>query len=316
MEIIRGLNNLKPGHRGCAATIGNFDGVHLGHQAVFKQLIAKARQRNLPVTVITFEPQPQEFFLPNAAPSRLTKFREKLNAMKSLHIDRLLCLRFNKQLANFTAEEFVQKVLISGLGVNYLVVGDDFHFGKRREGDFELLKQSGTQFGFEVVSTDTFDVVGERVSSTRIREALQVGDIALAERLLGRSYGMVGRVAHGDKRGRSIGFPTANIYVHRCSSPVSGVYVVQMQGNAQDLGTVTVNGVANVGTRPTVEGSRTLLEVHLFDFDREIYGAHVCVNFLKKLRDEQRFESFDALKSQINQDAAAARAFFSSASCP
>ncbi|NOZ53291.1 MAG: bifunctional riboflavin kinase/FAD synthetase [Gammaproteobacteria bacterium] len=316
MVIIRGLQNLKPEHQGCAATIGNFDGMHLGHQAVFKQLIRKAQQLNLPATAITFEPQPQEFFLPKDVPPRLTKFREKLNAVLVLQLDYLLCLHFNADLASLTAGEFVQKVLVHGLGVKYLVVGDDFRFGKGREGDFDFLKQSGNQFGFQVANTCTFDFGGERVSSTRIREALQTGNTKLAEQLLGRSYGMVGRVAHGDKRGRSIGFPTANIYVHRRSTPVSGVYAVQMLGDEQDLGVSLVNGVANVGVRPTVKGTQTLLEVHLFDFDRDIYGAHVCVNFLEKIREEQRFESFETLKVQINKDAAAARAFFSSAFCP
>jgi len=316
MEIIRGLQNLKPEHKGCVATIGNFDGVHLGHQAVFRQLTTKAQQLGLPTVAITFEPQPQEFFSPDSAPSRLTKFREKVNAILPLQIDRLLCLRFDKRLAKLTAGEFVHNVLVDGLGISHLVIGDDFRFGKGREGDFEFLVQSGKHYRFEVANTHTFDLNGERVSSTGIRNALQAGNVELAEQLLGRPYGMVGRVAHGDKRGRSIGFPTANIYVHRRSTPVGGVYAVQMRGAERDLGAVLVNGVANVGVRPTVAGTRTLLEVHLFDFDREIYGAHVCVNFLNKLRDEQRFDSFEALKSQINQDAMAARAFFSSATRP
>ena len=306
MELIRGLHNLKAKHRGCVATIGNFDGVHVGHQAVLRQLMTKARELSLPAVVITFEPQPQEFFRPQLAPARLTRLREKLQALQPLDVDRVLCLNFNQHLADFSAEEFVQHLLIDGLEVRYLVVGDDFRFGKGRTGDFAYLSEAGSRYGFQIANTHSYTVDGQRVSSTLIRKALAEGELTAVAKLLGRPYSMCGRVAHGDKRGRTIGFPTANIYVHRHNTPIWGVYAVQMHGVASR----PVNGVANIGTRPTVGGTKTLLEVHLFEFDRDIYGNHVAVNFLKKIRDEKRFESFEALKQQIHKDAADARAIF------
>lgn len=288
------------------ATIGNFDGVHLGHQAVLKQTCDKAREMGLPVTVITFEPQPQEYFRPEQAPPRLTRLREKIVALRPHAVDRLLCLDFNHHLANLSAEEFIDKILVEGLGVQYLVVGDDFRFGKGRQGDFEMLVRAGKKHGFEVANTHSFTLGNERVSSTLIRQALAQGDLTRVEQLLGRPYSMCGRVAHGDKRGRTIGFPTANIYLHRKNTPILGVYAVQMK----DVEQYPVNGVANIGTRPTVCGTRTLLEVHLFDFNKDIYGAHIEVMFIEKIRDEKRFESFDALKQQIQRDAQQARAIF------
>jgi len=310
MELIRGIHNLQQRHRGCVATIGNFDGVHLGHKAVIAQVKAKAGQLGLASVVITFEPQPQEFFRPNDIPARLTRLREKLEAISHLQVDRVLCLRFNRQLANLSADEFVRDILVDGLGVVYLVVGDDFKFGKDRKGDFAYLSEQGPSMGFQVVDTVSCLFQDARISSTRIRLALEQGDLQLARQMIGRHYSMHGRVAHGDKRGRTIGFPTANIYLHRRSSPVYGVYAVQMSSRDPRLGVNWVNGVANVGQRPTVDGTRTLLEVHLFDFDKDIYGAHVEVRFLWKIRDEQRFESLEALKAQINLDADQARGFF------
>ena len=306
MELVRGLHNLRPSRQGCVATIGSFDGVHRGHQAVLAQLAERARELNLPVTLVTFEPQPREYFQPEAAPPRLTRFREKLNALQQCGVQRVVVLSFNDALAALTAEEFIQRILLDGLGVKHLVVGDDFRFGKARTGDFALLQQAGARHGFPVVNIESFNLQGQRVSSTRIREALRSGDLATAELLLGRPYGMSGRVAHGDKRGRTIGFPTANIHLHRPVSPVDGVFAVHMSGIDDE----PLAGVANVGTRPTVGGSRSLLEVHLFNFDRDIYGVHVHVSFLKKLREEQHFESFAALKQQIMLDAAQAQAFF------
>ncbi len=307
MELVRGLHNLRPEHRGCAATIGSFDGIHLGHQAVLTQLAAHGRERRLPVTLITFEPQPREYFMPQEAPPRLTRFREKLEVLQHCGIDRVVCLRFNAYLASLTADEFIQRIMLDGLAVKYLVVGDDFRFGKGRIGDYALLEQAGKAHGFPVVTMPTFNVGNHRVSSTRIRVALNKGDFNSAEALLGRPYWMSGRVAHGDKRGRTIGFPTANIFLHRNAVPVDGVFAVEMCG----IDDRPIAGVANVGTRPTVDGSRALLEVHLFDFDRDIYGRHVQVSFMKKLRPERKFESFELLKRQIELDAEQARAFFS-----
>ncbi len=307
MELVRGLHNLRPAHRGCAATIGSFDGVHLGHQAVLAKLAHEGRARKLPVTLITFEPQPREYFSPGSTPPRLTRFREKLEALQSCPVDRVVCLRFSDALAALTAEEFIQQLLVEGLGVKYLVVGDDFRFGKNRAGDKALLQQSAGRHGYQLGTLEDFEMNGQRVSSTRVREALESGDLETARTLLGRPYSMCGRVAHGDKRGRTIGFPTANIFLHRASAPVSGVFAVEMLG----IDDGPVPGVANVGTRPTVEGSRALLEVHLFDFARDIYGQHVQVRFVKKLREERKFDSFEHLKQQIQLDSGQARAFFS-----
>lgn len=306
MQFIRGLHNITSLHHGCVATIGNFDGVHLGHQAVLGELAEKGEEMGLPTAVITFEPQPQEYFVHGVIPPRLTRLREKLKALRRFSVDRVLCLSFNPKLAALSAEEFVQKVLIDGLGIKYLVVGDDFHFGCNRSGNFEMLKQAGKQHQFEVVNMHTFGISGDRVSSTRIRQALQAGDLQQAEQLLGRPYRMSGRVAHGSKLGRTIGFPTANLFLHRKKTPVDGVYAVEMFG----IDGEPVAGVANVGTRPTVDGTRSLLEVHLFDFDQDIYGAHVDVDFLMKIREERKFESFDALKQQILKDKTKAENFF------
>jgi len=307
MELIRGLHNLKPRHRGCVATIGNFDGVHLGHQAIIGQLADAGAELHLPSTVIIFEPQPLEHFQQDAdkVPPRLTRLREKLQALRRYSVDRVLCLRFDEQLASMPPDEFVRRILIDGLGVRYLVVGDDFRFGAKRAGDFALLRRAGETHGFPVVPMHTFLIDGARVSSTRIRQALAAGDLAGAEKLLGRPYRMCGRVAHGDKRGRTIGVPTANVHLHRVATPVKGVYVVEVFGLHHE----PVSGVANVGSRPTVDGTRTLLEIHLFEFSREIYGHYININFLHKIRDEQRFASFDELKLRIQRDIDEARAW-------
>jgi riboflavin kinase/FMN adenylyltransferase len=306
-KIIRGLYNLPDPAQGCVATIGNFDGVHLGHQAVLTQLAMKADMLNLPAVVITFEPQPFEYFVPEKAPARLSRFREKVEALRAYSIQKLCVLRFNRQLAEMQAKTFIQKLLVEGLNVRYLVVGDDFRFGKDRQGDFALLQQVGKQHGFQVVNMHTFAIEDMRVSSTRIREALQDGDLAVAEKLLGRPYRMSGRVAHGDKRGRKMGYPTANIHLHRAKVPLNGVYAVQLYGIDEE----PVNGVANIGVRPTISGSdKALLEVHLFDFKRDIYGEHVQVYFLKKLREEQKFASLEQLIEQIHIDSAQAKGFF------
>lgn len=306
MELIRGLQNLRPRHRGCVATIGNFDGVHLGHQAVIGQLAEKAQELRLPTLVVVFEPQPQEFFLGQEAPARLTRLREKLLALRRYSVDRVLAIRFDERFAAMEAQDFISQVLIDGLGLRYLVVGDDFRFGAKRHGDFVMLEQAGRRYGFPVINMHTFAIEGERVSSTRVRAALAAGDLEAAERLLGRAYRVCGRVAHGDKRGRTIGIPTANIHLHREVVPLKGVFAVEMFG----IDGEPWPGVANIGTRPTVDGTRTLLEVHLLDFSGDIYGAHVNVNFLHKLRDERRFASFDELKQRIHLDIAQARDFF------
>lgn len=306
MEFIRGLHNLKPRHRGCVATIGNFDGVHLGHQAVIDQLARRAVELQLPTTLVLFEPQPQEYFRPDMTPARLTRLREKVEAFALHAVDRLLCVKFEAPFAALSAQQFIQRVLIEGLNVRHLVVGDDFRFGAERRGDFATLQAAGRAHGFEVVATDTVTLDGERISSTRIRERLAAGDLAKAEKLLGRRYGISGRVAHGNKLGRELGIPTANIHVHRQRTPVAGIFVAEVLG----LGAEPLPGAASIGTRPTVDGTRTLLEVHLLDFNRDIYGAHVTVNFLRKLRDEKRFSSLEELRVWIERDIAETRAFF------
>ena len=307
MELIRGLHNLRPEHRGCVATIGNFDGVHLGHQAVIGQLAEKAAELCLPAVVVTFEPQPLEYFAADKAPSRLTRFREKLQALRRYAIDRIVCLPFNKKLANLSYKEFIQQILIDGLDVKYLVIGDDFRFGKNREGHFEHLLEAGKQHGFQVVNMHTFAINDERVSSTGIRHALEQGDMAKAEQLLGRDYRMSGRVAHGKKLGRQLGYPTANIHIHRKVSPLQGIFVVEVYG----LEGEPLAGVASIGTRPTLDGTKVILEVFLFDFDQNIYGRHLQVSFLKKIRDEERFESLEVLKDKIAEDVEKAKAYFS-----
>jgi riboflavin kinase/FMN adenylyltransferase len=306
MEFIRGWHNLKPRHRGCVATIGNFDGVHLGHQAVIGQLAEKGRELGLPTQVILFEPQPQEFFQPQAAVPRLTRLREKLQALRRYSVDRVLCLPFDAEFAALEPEQFIQRLLVDGLQVRYLVVGDDFRFGRKRRGDFAMLAEAGRKYGFQVVNMHTVEMDGERVSSTRIRAALAAGDLRLAEKLLGRPYRMCGRVAHGDRLGRTLGFPTANIHLHRKVTPIKGIFAVEVFG----LKTEPVAGAANIGTRPTVGGTRTLLEVHLLDFSDDIYGAYVQVNFLRKFRDEKRFDSLDELRHWIEKDVSDVREFF------
>lgn len=306
MELIRGLHNLHDRHRACALTIGNFDGVHLGHQAILRMLVDKARELDVDACLMSFEPLPQEYFSPDNAPTRLTRLREKWCALEATGLDQFLCIKFNHWLADLTAEDFIKHILVDSLHVRYLVIGDDFRFGKGRTGDYEMLKAAGRQYGFEVVNSHSHCLDGERISSTNIRRVLANNELEHAEKMLGRPYRICGRVAHGDKRGRTIGFPTANIKLHRHATPLSGVYAVTMSGISDH----DVTGVANIGKRPTVDGHHLQLEVHLFDFDRSIYGEQVCVEFKHKLRDEQRFESFEALKQQIIKDSEQAKQFF------
>lgn len=309
MKLALGLRSPHLPPEGCVVTIGNFDGVHLGHRAVIERLAAEGRRLNLPVCVVLFEPQPREFFDPVNAPPRLMRLREKVDRLSELPVDHTLILRFNRALANQTPESFIEDILIRALGVRYLVIGDDFRFGQRRAGDFNLLKSYGTRHGFEVADTASVLIGGERVSSTLIREALLEGDLDRAARLLGKPYEVCGRVIHGQKRGREIGFPTANLLMQRKNTPVQGVFAVTMRGlTAQPL-----PGVANVGIRPTVSGDPTpLLETHLLDFSGDLYGKRVEVEFHRKLRDEQRFSGLDSLRAQIELDIQAARAHFAS----
>lgn len=305
-ELIRGLYNLQARHRGCVAAIGNFDGVHLGHQALLNRLKESAKTLNCPSLVITFEPQPLEFFMPDKAVPRLTRFREKFFYLSELGVDRVLVIHFNKQFASLPAEDFCQQILYCQLGVKHVILGDDFRFGANRKGDAAYLAASGKKLGYSVEVMPTVVLENERISSTRIREALLKADNALAQRLLGRPYSMMGRVVYGNQLGRQLGFPTANIFLHRAGTPIKGIYAVRLHGiRAHGL-----PGVANVGVRPTIGGTRTILEVYLFDFNENIYGKSVSVEFCKKQRDEVRYETLDLLKQQIAIDVDIAKNYF------
>lgn len=309
MELIRGLHNIRPRHRGCVATIGAFDGVHRGHQAVLNRLKEKAQEMGLPSLVITLEPLPREYFALKTSPARVMSFREKYAALKEQGIDRVLRVHFNRELSEVSAEDFITDIFHDKLDIKYMVVGDDLRFGHERRGDFTLLKRMGEQLGFQVSDTRTLMGEGDRVSSTRIRQALQVADFALAEELLGRPYSITGKVVYGQQLGRTLNVPTANLQLHRAKAALSGVYTVEAK-----LGDKTYHGVANIGTRPTInDGLKARLEVHLLDFSGDIYGKTLQVVFRSKLRDEQKFASLDALKAAIYSDIAAARQFFAMA---
>lgn len=302
MELIRGIHNLRPRHRGSVASIGNYDGMHLGHQQVLGQLVERAREYALPSVVMCFEPTPREFFTRDKAPMRLSSFREKFLRVAEQGVDRFFCVRFNAGVAAMTPGAFIRDLLVDGIGVRHLVVGDDFRFGHERAGDFHTLVEAGARFGFAVDDTPSYSVDGQRVSSTAVRDALAEGDMVRARRLLGRNYAMSGRVVHGERLGRQLGFPTANIRVGHRSSPLRGVFAVRVSG----LGPVR-DAVANLGTRPTVNGREMLLEVHIFDFSETIYGRRIGVEFIDRLRDEQRFASVEAMTEQLERDARQAR---------
>jgi riboflavin kinase / FMN adenylyltransferase len=287
--------------------IGNFDGVHLGHQALLARLEGKARALDLPASVMTFEPHPRELFSPEQAPARLTSLREKLGLLESLGVDRSYVVHFSRKLSTLSAEEFIEHVLVRGLAVKHLIVGDDFRFGRGRGGDFAMLQQAGIEHGFGVESMHTIDLNGERVSSSAVRETLAEGDLEHAARLLGRPYIISGRVVHGEKIGRGLGYPTANIQLKRKRVALMGIFAVTVSGIAERA----LPGAASLGVRPTIDRSgKPVLEVHVLDFDRSIYGAHVSVHFLHKLRDEVKFDSLEALKAQIARDVATARDYF------
>ena len=285
-------------------TIGNFDGVHCGHRALLARLTGLAQQAGLPAAVMTFEPNPREFFAPQSAPARLASLREKLQLLAECGVDQAYVCAFNQRFAALGADAFVERI-VRGLGVRHLMIGDDFRFGKGRTGDFALLQQAGKEHGFGVEAMETLVHEGERVSSSAVREALDAGDLEHAERLLGRPYCISGRVIHGQKLGRKLGYATANIQLKRLKAPLSGIFVVTVDG----IGARQYEGVASLGVRPTVSASgKPTLEVYIFDFEGDLYRAHLRVNFLHKLRDEAKFDSLDALQSQIARDVADAKA--------
>lgn len=302
MKLIRGLVNVQRASRGVALTIGNFDGVHLGHRAVLDQLHELGD--GLPKTLLTFEPHPREFFQRGTdTAARVTPLAEKLRRLERTRVDEVVVARFNARLASQPPERFVNDVLCQKLGVKVLVVGDDFRFGHRGKGDYGLLEEMSGGCGFEVHRQRSHTLDDRRISSTWVRECLAAGDIAKANVLLGEPYCIQGRIAHGRALGRTIGFPTANIDLTGHPPPISGVFAVLVYG----AGSVPRPGVANLGRRPTVDGEGVVLEVHLFDFASDLYGKRLRVELVTRLRDEQKFESFDALVAQIGRDAAAAR---------
>ena len=290
-----------------ALTIGNFDGVHLGHRAMLTRMAESARARGLVSCVLTFEPHPREFFTPSSAPARLSNLREKLEAFASLGVERTHICRFDRSFAGLGAQEFIERVISRALNAKWLLVGEDFRFGSKRAGDVALLHALGKKFAFEVCVMPIVIVNGQRVSSTMVRDALAGGDLERARGLLGRPYSISGRVAHGDKTGRKIGFPTANIRIRHPRPPLGGIFAVELAGIAER----PLKGVASLGVRPTVkENGAPVLEVYLLDFDREIYGQHVRVDFLYKLRNEEKYSDLETLKAQIGRDVKTAESFF------
>lgn len=302
MKFINGLQSLNDSNQACVATIGNFDGLHIGHQTILTELAKKGKELNLPLTVISFEPLPGEYFMAEP-PTRIYPLRDKIQCMLDLNIDNFLCLKFNAELANTPPVAFIEKILIDKLKVKYLAVGDDFRFGYKREGGFNLLKKIGESHGMVVVDTDTQLQDKKRISSTRIRKALSQGDVKTANVLLGHNYQLSGRVRHGDKRGRTIGFPTLNMKMPEKIALKYGVYAVKVHG----LGDMPLNGVSNLGIRPTVNGQENRVETHVFDFNQDVYGKHINIEFVEFIRAENKFDSIDMLKQQIKIDAAKAR---------
>lgn len=307
MEFIRSLHNIQPKHRGCVLTIGNFDGVHLGHQAILTQVKLLSEQLQLPSCVMLFEPQPLEVFSCNTPPARLMRFREKYTALAEIGIDRLLCIRFTPEFAAQEPDYFIRHLLLQQLGVKHLIVGDDFRFGNNRTGNYDLLVQAANQYQFGLTNTCSFSLGEQRISSTLIRQALYEDKLELAKAMLGRPFSLTGRVRHGRKLGRDLGFPTANVWLYRKTLPVSGVYAI----TAKTVFGV-FEGVANIGNRPTVQGYREQLEAHLFGFSSDLYGSQIEVILQHKLRAEQKFDSLAALQQQIAADVQAAKQFFSS----
>jgi riboflavin kinase/FMN adenylyltransferase len=312
VELIRGLYNLRPHQHGCVLTIGAFDGIHVGHQEMIRVLRDRGQQHGLPAALLSFEPTPREFFAEvsgkGTPPARLTRFREKFEALQRFGVDRFICMRFDERVRCLGREEFVSEVLVKALGVRHIVVGHDFRFGRDNQGDIACLRTLAASGGFEVTEVPPFVIDGERVSSSLIREALGAGDLARASKLLGRPYRMTGKVLHGEKLGRKLGFPTANLRLHRRTTPLAGVFAVRVTGG----GLTNAPGVASLGTRPAVNGKELLLEAHVFDFDGDLYRQPLHVDFIAFLREERWFADLDALIAQMQIDAAQARQILSS----
>jgi len=307
MQLVRGLHNLRPSHRGCVLTIGNYDGLHLGHQAMLRTLRQHAARLNVPAAVMCFEPSPLEFLSSqrpgSVMPARLSRFREKFQNLAAYGVDRMMCVRFDARMQEVTAQAFVENILVNGLGVRWLVVGNDFRFAHARQGNTALLREMGPRFGFGVEEMAPYLVDSVRVSSSLVRDALAAGDMACAAKFLGRPYRMSGKVIAGQKLGRTLGFPTANLRLHRRTIPMTGIFAVRVSGP----GLNAAPGVASLGTRPTVNGREPLLEAHVFDYAGDLYGKNLHVDFIARLRDELKFPNLDAMVVQMNEDARQAR---------
>ncbi|QWD63757.1 bifunctional riboflavin kinase/FAD synthetase [Polynucleobacter sp. MWH-UH2A] len=310
MNVFRGSTPFSAGPA-CALTIGNFDGVHRGHHALLKQLVAGARERDLTSCVLTFEPHPKEFFSPKEAPPRILNLRDKLAALADLGIDRVVVEHFNSAFARLSPEEFVSEIIVKRLNTKWILIGDDFCYGAKRAGNFASLKAAGEKYGFEVSSIQTILEDGERISSSALRSALANGDMKQAEKLLGRPYAISGHVIHGQKLGRKLGFPTLNLavanHLHHRKPATTGIFTAQVLG----LGGEALPAVASLGVRPTVEDEgRVLLETHIFDYQQDVYGKIITVELLEKIRDEEKYDDLDTLTNAIAQDAKVARNYF------
>jgi len=308
MTLIRDLDRPRLCDRQSVVTIGSFDGVHLGHQAILQQVIDQAKSSNRLAVAMTFEPQPQEYFSAQTAPPRLMRLREKIEALIAFGVDLVVCLRFNSEFRSLTAAEFVQNILVDGVNTQHLIVGDDFRFGCDRKGDFHRLETMGQQLGFSVQDTQTIEVQGQRVSSTLVRQLLQQCDFKQVGRLLGRPFAITGKVTYGQQLGRQLGFPTANVNLNRCTAPLAGVYAVWVDIEGLEG---RLKGAANVGVRPTIgDIIKPILEVHLLDFDQQIYGRKISVEFVHKIRDEQQFTNLDDLSESISDDVTKIKQWF------
>lgn len=312
MKLIRGFRNLREGHRGSAVTVGTFDGIHLGHQALIERVVEHGRRLGRPTMMLTFEPMPREHLAPADPPPRLTSCRERLRILKRTRLDYLLLLRFCESVRSLPSEAFA-RLLFGDLRAPVVVVGHDFRFGRNGEATVGMLREAAGSFGATVDVVEPVAIDGVRVSSSRIREALARGDLRLAERWLGRPYRMSGRVVQGRRLGRRLGFATANLRLDRRRPALQGIFAVRVTG----AGLSARPGVASLGTRPTVDGGgEPLLEAHLFDFDGDLYGREIEVEFVEKLRDEERFDSLDALVEQMRRDATAAREILGARAAP
>jgi riboflavin kinase / FMN adenylyltransferase len=307
MELVRGLHNVDRAARGCVLTIGAFDGIHRGHQEMIRVVREAAASQRLPAALLSFEPTPREFFAKGAPPARLTRFREKYEALRQYGVERFVCLRFDAALRSMSPDEFIGGVLVNALGARHIVVGHDFKFARNLAGNVETLRAAGPKAGFTVTEVPPFEIAGERVSSSLIRTALEAGDVTRAAELLGRPYRMTGKVVEGAKLGRKLGFPTANLRPQRRATPLAGVFAIRVSGG----GLQNAPGVASLGTRPAVNGKELLLEAHVFDFDGDLYRQTLHVDFIARLRDERWFPDMDQLVEQMKKDAALAREILS-----